>query len=70
MAVHDLGQEITFDAIEAAVHLGLDVTMGRDHAVVLGGDHDAAAGAAKAAGRLVPFQFALIALGDEIGGER
>ena len=44
--------------------------MGGDHAIVLGRDHDAAAGAAEPAGGLVPFQFAGGALGDEIGGKR
>ena len=68
MAVHDLGKEIALHAVEAAIDLGLDVAMGRDHAVVLGRHHDAAAGAAEPARRLVPFQFARGALGDEIGG--
>ena len=70
MAVHDLGEEIALDAVEAAIDLGLDVAVGGDDAVVLGRDHHAAAGAAEPAGRLVPFQFAGVALGDEIGGER
>ncbi len=70
MAVHDLGKEIALDAVEAAIDLGLDVAVGGDHAVVLGRDHHAAAGAAEAAGGLVPFQFAGVALGDEIGRER
>jgi hypothetical protein len=63
MAVHDFGKEISLHAVEPAIDLGLDVAMGRDHAVVLGGDHDAAAGAAETARRLVPFQLGDGALG-------
>ena len=70
MAVHDLGEEIALHAIEAAIDLGLDVAVGRDHAVVLGRHHHAAAGAAEPAGGLVPLQFAHGAFGDEVGGER
>src|SRR5262249_40435691 len=66
VAVHDLGEEIALHAVQAAVHLGLDVAMGRDHAVVLGRHHDAAAGAAEATRRLVPFELAAAALGHEI----
>ena len=51
-AVHDLGKKIPFDAVEAAIDLGLSVAMGCDHLAVLDPDHDAATGAAKAAGRL------------------
>ena len=68
MAVHDLGEEIALHAVEAAIDLRLDVAVGGDHAVVLGRHHDAAAGAAEPARRLVPFQFARAALGDEVGG--
>ncbi|MBA7674618.1 hypothetical protein ES703_82838 [subsurface metagenome] len=70
VAVHDLGEEVALDAVQAAIDLALDIAMGGDHAVIFGGDHDAAAGAAKAAGGLVPLQFGGLALGDEIGGER
>ena len=66
MAVHDLGQEIALDAVEAAVDFGFDVAVGGDHAAILGRDHDAAAGAAEPARRLVPFQFGDCAFGDEI----
>ena len=55
VSVHDLGQEITFDAVQAAVDLGLHVAMGGDDLAFLDADHDAAAGAAKAAGGLGPF---------------
>ena len=51
-AVHDLGKEIPFDAVEAAIDFGLRVAMGCDHLAVLDPDHDAATGAAEAAGRL------------------
>jgi hypothetical protein len=67
VAVHDLGKEIALHAIEAAIDLKFDVAMGRHHAILLGRDHHAAAGAAEAAWGLVPFQFAGVALGDEIG---
>ena len=67
VAVHDLGQEIALHAVEAAIDLGLDVAMRGDDAVFLGRHHDAAAGAAEPTGRLVPLQFALFALGDQIG---
>ena len=70
VAVHDLGEEIALHAVEAAIDLGLDVAVGRDDAVFLGRHHDAAAGAAEPARGLVPFQFADVALGDEIGGAR
>ena len=69
MAVHDLGKEIALHAIQSAIDFGLDVAMGCDHAIVLGGDHHAAAGAAEPARRLVPLQFAGGALGDEVGGD-
>ena len=68
MAVHDLGKEIALDAVQSAIDFGLDVAMGRDHAIVLGRHHDAAAGAAEPARRLVPLQFACGAFGDEVGG--
>ena len=66
VAVHDLGEEIALHAVEAAVDLGLDVAVGRDHAAVLGRDHDAAAGAAEPARRLVPFELGGRAFGDEV----
>src|SRR4051812_43679768 len=40
--------------------------MGRDHAIVLRGDHHAAARAAEAARRLVPFQFGMGTFSDEV----
>ena len=56
-AVHDLGQEVALDAVEAAVDLRLHVAVGRDNLAVLDADHHAAAGAAEAAGRLGPFEL-------------
>ena len=43
-AVHDLGEEVALDAVEAAVDLGLHVAVGGDDLAVLDPDHDAAAG--------------------------
>ena len=70
MAVHDLGKKIALDAIEAAIYLRLDVAMRGNDAVFLGRYHDAAAGAAEAAGGLVPLQLVGGALGDEVGGRQ
>jgi hypothetical protein len=53
-AVHDLGEEVPLHAVQAAVHLGLGVALGRDHASVLHADEYPAARAAEAAGGLVP----------------
>ena len=68
VAVHDLGEEIAFYAVQPAIDFRLDVAMGRDHAIVLGRHHDAATGAAEPARRLVPLQFARGTLGDDVGG--
>ena len=65
-AVHDLGQEVALDAVQAAVDLGFDVAVGGHHAAVLGRHHHAAAGAAEAAGRLVPVQRGLLGVGDQV----
>ena len=67
-AVHDLGEEVALDAVEAAIDLGVDVAVGRDHAAVLDRDHDAAAGAAEPAGRLVPGELRLVARHHDVGG--
>ena len=56
-AVHDLGEEITLDAIESTVDFGERVAMGGDDLAFLHANHDAAAGAAEAARRLRPFDF-------------
>jgi hypothetical protein len=44
--------------------------VGRHHAAVLGRDHDRAAGAAEAAGRLGPAQAGEGGIGGEVLGER
>src|SRR3546814_255881 len=54
LPVHDLGEEVALHAVEAAVHLGLHVTVRGHHLAVPDAHHDAAAGAAEAAGRLGP----------------
>ena len=56
-AVHDLRQEVALDAVEAPIDLRLHVTVGSDDLSILDADHDAAAGAAEAAGRLGPLQL-------------
>ena len=55
LAIHDLRQKVAFDAIEAPIHFGLGIALGRNHPVVLDGHHHAAAGTTEAAGRLGPF---------------
>ena len=70
-AVHDLGQEIALDAVEAAIDLGLHVAVGGDDLALLDADHDAAAGAAEAAWRLRPFDLERAhAAGNGLGGCR
>ncbi|MOA16463.1 hypothetical protein D3C78_1366780 [compost metagenome] len=68
VAVHDLRQEVALDAIQAAVDLGFDVTMGGHHLVVAGGDHHAATGATETAGRLVPVQGDHVRFSDQVTG--
>src|SRR5690606_11903989 len=67
-AVHDLRQEVAFDAVDAPIDLRLDVAMGGNDLVVAGAHHDAASGAAETAGRLVPAQVGRIRFGDQVGG--
>ena len=59
-AVHDLGQEVALDAVEAAVDLGLGIAVGRHDLARLDADHDAAAGAAEAARRLGPSDLEVL----------
>jgi two-component system nitrate/nitrite sensor histidine kinase NarX len=54
LAVHDLGQEIALDAVQALVHRRIGVALGGHHAAVLDADQHAATGAAIAADALVP----------------
>ncbi len=54
LAVHDLGQEVALDAVQAAVDRRVRVALGGDDAAVLHADQHRTAGAAEAAGGLVP----------------
>ncbi len=54
LAVEDLGQEITLDAIEALVHRRVGIALTGDHFAVLDPHQHTAAGAAVTAGCLVP----------------
>src|SRR5690606_15258777 len=51
-AIHDLGEEIALDAVEAAIDLCLHVAVCGDHVSVLDADHDTAAGTAETSGSL------------------
>ena len=69
-AVHDLGQEVALDAVQATVDRRIRVALGGDHLVVLHADQYRAAGAAEAARRLVPAHGVLGAglFGGQHGG--
>ena len=54
VAIHDLGQEVALDAVQSAIDRGVRVPLGADHAAVLHTDQHRTAGAAEAAGGLVP----------------
>jgi hypothetical protein len=54
LAVHDLGQEVALDAVQPAVDRRVGVALRGHHAAVLHAHHHRTAGAAEAAGRLVP----------------
>ncbi len=54
LAIHDLGQEITLDTVQTPIDRRIRITLGGDHAAVLGADQHAAAGATETARRLVP----------------
>ena len=62
LAVHDLGQEIALDAVQATVDRRIRIALGGDHAVTLGTHEYRTAGAAETAGRLVPANV-LVLLG-------
>ena len=70
VAVHDLGEEVTLHAIQAAIDLGLDVAVGRNDPLFLGRHHDAASGAAESAGCLVPLQFGFGPCRDQVRRDR
>src|SRR5690606_1173696 len=55
-AIHDLRQEVAFDAVQAAIDIGFYVAVSGNDFVVFGRHHHAAAHSAETAGRLVPFQ--------------
>ena len=57
LAVHDLGEEVALDAVQALVDLGLGIAVRGDDPVVLHRHRHAAAGAAEAARRLRPLQL-------------
>jgi len=67
-AVHDLGQEITLDAVQALVDLGVEVAVRGHHLVVLDGHVHAAAGAAESTGRLGPLELGGLGLGHDVLG--
>ena len=54
LPVHDLGQEIALDAVEAAIDRGIRIALRGDDTTVLRADDDAASGAAEPAHALVP----------------
>ena len=56
-AIHDLGKEISLDAVQSAIDLGERVAVGGDDLARLDADHHPASGAAEAAGRLRPFDL-------------
>ncbi|MNF66536.1 hypothetical protein D3C84_483310 [compost metagenome] len=66
--VHDLGQKVALDAVQATVDLGFHITVGRHHPVVLGRDHHTATGAAKAARGLVPVQGDHVLFSNQVAG--
>jgi hypothetical protein len=72
-AVHDLRQEIAFDAVQALIDLGMDVAVRGDDPALLHRDHDTAAGAAEPARRLASLQLGYVARHDDVlrlGGQR
>lgn len=68
LAVEDLGEEVALDAVEAAIDLRVDVTVGGHDAIVLGRHHHAAAHPAEATRRLVPVQLGQLGVGDQVAG--
>ena len=66
LAIHDLGQEVALDAVEATVHRCVGIALGRDDAACLGAHQHGAAGPAEAARRLVPGDGGLVGTGDQV----
>jgi len=58
-AVHDLGQKITLDTVETAIHRCVRIPLGSDDSAVFSADQHAATGATESAGRLVPTNIIL-----------
>jgi len=69
-AVHDLRQEVTLDAVDAAVDVRLDVAVRGDHPILSRRHHHAAARAAETAGGLVPLEVSGVRFGDQIARGR
>ncbi|MNO61707.1 hypothetical protein D3C76_523610 [compost metagenome] len=66
LAVHDLGEEVALDAVEATVDRRIGIALGRHDAAGLGAHQHGAAGAAEAAGRLVPGDGSLVGAGNKV----
>src|SRR5437763_4364870 len=56
LAVHDLRQKITLDAVQSAIDLVLDIAAGCNYPIVSGCYHDAATYAAEATRGFRPFE--------------
>ena len=57
--VHDLGQEVALDAVQAAINWRIRVALSGHNASFLRPDQNTTAGATKTTGRLVPANFVL-----------
>ncbi len=67
LTVHDLGEEVALDAVEATVDRRIGVALSRHDTAILGTDQHGAAGTAEAARRFIPVDGSLVGTGDEIG---
>ena len=70
LAVHDLGEEVALDAVEATVDRRIGVALSRHDPTILRAHQHGAAGTAEAAGSLIPMDGRLVGTGDEIGCQR
>ncbi|MNS53892.1 hypothetical protein D3C72_866640 [compost metagenome] len=66
LAVHDLGEEVALDAVEATVDRRIGIALGRHDTPGLRAHQHGAAGAAEAAGRLVPGDGSLVGAGNKV----